>query len=409
VTLLLLDLDTLRDVNDINGHDAGDAVLREAASRLSEGLRETDTVARLGRDEFALLLTEPLRLEHAAKHAEVLLERLPQPLIYRGHVLTCRASIGLAAYPDHHRSTDDLLKDADIALYRAKAQGRNSAVVFAAEMRSETERRMLIAAELRAALASGQIVPYYQPKICFTTGAIVGFEALARWQHPQKGLLTPGYFGSAFENPELATAIGSSLIRQFAADLGQWCRCGLNPGRVAVNFSSAEFRKPDLAGDILSVLSEHDVPPARFEVEVTETVFLGHGSEVVPATLQRLHDSGILITLDDFGTGFASLTHLKQFPVGHIKVDQSFVRNVVQDQGDAAIITAVIGLGRSLAMQVTAEGVETVVQADRLSAMGCDYAQGYLYSRPMAGSHLPWFLRNWSGEAVESSRVLRLA
>ncbi|KQQ18592.1 Diguanylate cyclase [Methylorubrum extorquens] len=409
VTLLLVDLDTLRDVNDIHGHDAGDAVLREVASRLVEGLRASDTVARLGGDEFALLLTEPLRLEHAAKHAEVLLERLRQPLVYRGHRLTCTASIGLAAYPDHHRNPYDLLKDADIALYRAKAQGRNSAVVFAAEMRSQTERRVLIAAEVRTAVAAGQIVPYYQPKICFTTGAIVGFEALARWQHPEKGLLTPGYFGSAFENPELATAIGSSLIRQVAADLGQWCRCGLDPGRVAVNFSSAEFRRPDLAGDILSVLSEHDVPPARFEVEVTETVFLGHGTEVVPATLRRLHDNGILITLDDFGTGFASLTHLKQFPVGHIKVDQSFVRNVVQDQGDAAIITAVIGLGRSLGMQVTAEGVETVVQANRLSAMGCDYAQGYLYGKPMAGSRVPWFLRNWSGEAVESSRVLRLA
>ncbi|CAO4139563.1 Diguanylate cyclase/phosphodiesterase with PAS/PAC and GAF sensor(S) [Methylorubrum thiocyanatum] len=409
VSLLLLDLDTLRDVNDINGHDAGDAVLREAASRLSEGLRETDTVARLGGDEFALLLTEPLRLEHAAKHAEVLLERLRQPLTYRGQVLTCKASIGLAAYPNHHRTTDDLLKDADIALYRAKSQGRNSAVVFAADMRSETERRVLIAAEVRNAIAAGQIVPYYQPKICFTTGTIVGFEALARWQHPQKGLLTPGYFGSAFESPELATAIGDSLIRQVAADLGEWCRCDLNPGRVAVNFASAEFRRPDLAGDILAVLSAHGVPPAWFEVEVTESVFLGHGSEAVPATLQRLHDSGILITLDDFGTGFASLTHLKQFPVGHIKVDQSFVRNVVQDEGDAAIITAVIGLGRSLGMQVTAEGVETAAQADRLSAMGCDYAQGYLYAKPMAGSRVPWFLRSWSGEAVESSRSLRLA
>ncbi|MEG9504497.1 MAG: EAL domain-containing protein, partial [Methylorubrum extorquens] len=350
-----------------------------------------------------------LRLEHAAKHAEVLLERLRQPLAYRGHQLTCRASIGLAAYPDHHRSTDDLLKDADIALYRAKTQGRNSAAVFAPEMRSETERRVLVAAEVGAAIASGQIIPYYQPKICFTTGAIVGFEALARWHHPEKGLLTPGYFGSAFENPELATAIGESLIRQVAADLGQWCRCGLNPGRIAVNFASAEFRRPDLAGGILAVLSEHGVPPNRFEVEVTETVFLGHGSEAVPATLQRLHDSGILITLDDFGTGFASLTHLKQFPVGHIKVDQSFVRNVVQDDGDAAIIAAVIGLGRSLGMQVTAEGVETTVQADRLSAMGCDYAQGYLYSKPMAGARVPWFLRNWSGEVVESSRALRLA
>lgn len=407
VSLLLLDLDMLRDVNDTLGHDAGDAVLCEAARRLSKGLRETDTVARHGGDEFALVLTEPLRIEHAAKHAEVLLDRLRQPHAYRGHALTCKASIGLAASPDHHRNTYDLLKDADIALCRAKVQGRNRAVVFAPEMRVETERRVLIATEIRVAVAAGQIVPYYQPKVCFATGAIVGFEALARWQHPERGLLTPGYFGSAFEDPELATAIGDSLIRQVAADLSEWRRCDLNPGRVAVNFASTEFRKPDLAGDILAVLSEHNVPPSLFEVEVTETVFLGYGSQVVPAMLQRLHDSGILVTLDDFGTGFASLTHLKQFPVGHIKVDQSFVRNVVADEGDAAIVAGVISLGRSLGMQVTAEGVETAGQAERLSAMGCNYAQGYLYAKPMAGSRVPWFLQNWNAEAVASSQVLR--
>jgi diguanylate cyclase (GGDEF)-like protein/PAS domain S-box-containing protein len=300
VSLLLVDIDMLRDVNDTLGHDAGDAVLCEAASRLSEGLRDTDTVARLGGDEFALILAEPLRLEHAAKHAEVLLERMRRPFTYRGHALTCRASIGLAAYPDHHRNTRDLLKDVDIALYRAKAQGRNRSVVFAPAMRAETEQRVLIVAEVRAALAAGQIVPFYQPKVCFTTGAIAGLEALARWQHPEKGLLTPGYFGSAFEDPELATAIGDSMLRQVAADLRAWQERGLSLGRIAVNFASAEFRKPDLAGSILAVLGEHGVAATQFEVEVTETVFLGYGSENVPATLQKLHEAGVLITLDDF-------------------------------------------------------------------------------------------------------------
>ena len=253
-------------------------------------------------------------------------------------------------------------------------------------------------------------MPFYQPKVCFTTGKVVGFEALARWQHPEKGLLTPGYFGSAFEDPELATAIGDSMIRQVAADLREWQTRGLTPGRVAVNFASAEFRKPDLAGDILAVLNEHGVPPGQFEVEVTETVFLGHGTENVPATLQQLHDAGVLITLDDFGTGFASLTHLKQFPVGHIKVDQSFVREMEQNHDDAAIVAAVVGLGRSLGAQVTAEGVETVGQAQRLQAMGCDYAQGYHYAKPMAGSRVPWFLENWTADpVVEESQKLRLA
>ncbi|MGH1587302.1 diguanylate cyclase domain-containing protein [Methylobacterium phyllosphaerae] len=409
-SLLLVDFDNLRDVNDTLGHDVGDAVLVEAAQRLREGLRETDSVARLGGDEFALLLAEPLRLEHARRHAQRLVERLGQPFSHRGHTLTCKASIGVASYPDHHREPRELMKDADIALYRAKVQGRNRAVVFAPEMRAETERRVSIAAEVRAALNAGQIVPYYQPKVCLTTGAVVGFEALARWQHPEKGLLTPGYFGSAFDDPELATAIGDRMLRQVAADLRAWQERGLNPGRTAVNFSSAEFRRPDLAGSILSVLEEHGVPASQFEVEVTETVFLGHGTENVPATLQQLHDAGVLVTLDDFGTGFASLTHLKQFPVGHIKVDQSFVRDMERDEDDTAIVAAVVGLGRSLGVQVTGEGVETTGQAQRLSAMGCDYAQGYRYAKPMAGSRVPRFLQNWTTEVViEGTQILRLA
>ena len=410
VSLLLVDIDTLRDVNDTLGHDTGDAMLIEAANRLSQGLRATDTVARLGGDEFAVVLTEPLHLTHAASYAEMLLERLRQPFAYRGHALTCKASIGLAAFPDHHRETRDLLKDADIALFRAKAQGRNRAVVFAPEMRAETERRVSIAAEVRGAVDAGQFVPFYQPKICFSKGTIIGFEALARWQHPEKGLLTPGYFGSAFEDPELATAIGDSILRQVTADMHAWNERGLRFGRVAVNFATAEFRKPDLAGGVLDVLTTSGVSASQFEVEVTETVFLGHGSETVPATLQRLHDSGVLITLDDFGTGFASLTHLKQFPVGHIKVDQSFVRDVERSPEDAAIVAAVIGLGRSLGMKVTAEGVETDGQAQHLTALGCDYAQGYLYAKPMAGSRVPCFLGSWTADLViEQSRMLRLA
>ncbi|MDP4004408.1 diguanylate cyclase domain-containing protein [Methylobacterium sp. NEAU K] len=399
VSLLLLDLDTLKEVNETLGHDAGDAVLCEAASRLSAGLRPCDTVARLAGDEFALILVAPLRLENAATHAAALNECLRRSFRHREHVLACRASIGLAAYPEHHRDPRELLKAADIALSRAKVDGRGRAVVFTPDMRAEANRRVTIAREVWAALDAGQIVPFYQPKVCFSTGAIVGFEALARWQHPEKGLLTPGYFGSAFDDPELATALGASLLRQVAEDMRDWNARRLSLGRVAMNFSSAEFRKPDLAGTILAVLNAFEVPPAQFEVEVTETVFLGHGSECVPATLRRLSESGVTISLDDFGTGFASLTHLKQFPVAHIKVDQSFVRDLERDEGDAAIVAAVISLGRSLGMQVTAEGVETAGQARRLGAMGCDYAQGFLYAKPMAGSRVPWLINTWDPAA----------
>ncbi len=409
VSLLLIDLDDFKDVNDSIGHDSGDAVLVEAAHRLGEGLRAEDTLARLGSDEFALVVVEPLRLEHAVGHAQALIERLAQPFRHREHRLACRASIGVAAYPDHDRVARDLLKDADIALYRAKAEGRSRAVVFTPVLRAETERRLTVAGEIRVALEAGQIVPFYQPKVCLARGTIVGFEALARWVHPEKGLLTPGYFGSVFDEPELATAIGDTMLRQVAADLRAWQDLGLVPGRVAVNLASAEFRKPDLVRGILAVLEEHGVPTSLFEVEVTETVFLGQGSEAVPLMLQQLDAAGVLITLDDFGTGFASLTHLKQFPVGHIKVDQSFVRDMERDHDDAAIVAAVIGLGRNLGMQVTAEGVETAGQAERLRAMDCNYAQGYHYAKPMAGSRVPRLLMESLGASGGGSRKRRSA
>ena len=409
VSLLMFDLDGLRDVNDLRGHDAGDAVLCEAARRLGDGLRPSDFLARLGGDEFALLLVDPLRLEHATNHAQTLVERLRQPFGYRSYSLSCKASIGIAAFPEHHRDPRELLKDADIALYRAKSRGRGGAVLFSADMRADMEHRLSIAAEVQAAVEAGHFVPFYQPKVCFESGRIVGFEALARWQHPEKGLLTPAYFGSAFENPELATAIGDAVLRKVSADMRSWNDKGLGFGRVAVNFASAEFRKPDLAGNVLAVLGAYGIPSSQFEVEVTETVFLGPGWDSVPDTLRRLHESGVLISLDDFGTGFASLTHLKQFPVGHIKVDRSFIRDIEHDEDDDAIVAAVVGLGRSLGMKVTAEGVETPGQAQRLSAMGCDYAQGFLYAKPMAGSRIPWLLETWNRSAAGGTSLVRLA
>ncbi|POR41884.1 hypothetical protein CRT23_16145 [Methylobacterium sp. V23] len=407
VSLLLIDLDGFKDVNETLGHDVGDAVLVEVAQRLRAGLGPRDAVARLGGDEFALLLTEAPGLAHAVPFASTLLERLRAPLSYRGRALTCKASIGITAFPDHHRDGLELLKDADIALDRAKASGRNRAVVFDPSMRAETEHRVGLIAEIRAGIDAGAFVPFYQPKVCLRTGAVVGFEALARWQHPTHGLVTPGYFGLVFEDPELATALGDCLIRQIAADMRSWHGDALAFGRVAVNFASAEFRKADLAGHVLAVLEQFQVPAAAFELEITETVFLGQGSHCVPQTLQRLHDAGVMVTLDDFGTGFASLTHLKQFPVGHIKVDQSFVRNMEKDPDDAAIVAAVIGLGHSLDLQVTAEGIETRGQAEQLVRMGCDYAQGYLYAKPMIGARIPWFLRNWTGAAQGAPEAQR--
>jgi diguanylate cyclase (GGDEF)-like protein/PAS domain S-box-containing protein len=408
VSLLLIDLDNFKDVNDTLGHDAGDALLREIARRLRNMARDCDTVARVGGDEFAMLVVEPLTLDHAVRFAEHVLESIRTPFAYAGRLLAGKASIGIAAFPDHEATVPDLLKDADIALYRAKTQGRNRVVAYAPEMRAAMEQRVRISAEIQGALGAGQIVPFYQPKVCLSSGQVIGFEALARWQHPEKGVLTPGYFGVAFEDPDLAELIGDAIIRHVAGDVGQWLSAGLDCGRVAVNLSSAEFGRPDLAEGVLQTLKRAGIPTANFEVEVTETVLLGASSERVAEALKRFRAAGVTVALDDFGTGYASLTHLKQFPVNHIKIDQSFVRGLGTSGHDEAIVAAVIGLGKSLQMQVVAEGVETQEQAAWLERMGCDVVQGYLYGKPMVASRVPWLLaeaKQAQSGAAEASRT----
>jgi EAL domain-containing protein (putative c-di-GMP-specific phosphodiesterase class I) len=253
--------------------------------------------------------------------------------------------------------------------------------------------------EVLEALSLDQMVSFYQPKVSLSTGEIVGLEVLARWGHPTRGILTPGYFGAVFDDPDLAPALRKSLLRQVTADIHHWLSLGLDPGRVAFNLSLVEFSNPELANEILSALEHMQIPTRHFEVEVTETVLLGRDSDHVSTILKRFHENGVLIALDDFGTGYSSLTHLKQFPVGHVKVDQSFVRDLEQDTGDEAIVSAVTGLGRSLGFEVTAEGVETHGQAQRLREMGCDNAQGYLFAKPLDGSQVPTLLANWKGSA----------
>lgn len=383
VSLLLIDLDDFKDVNDSMGHDAGDALLTETAARLAEMMRDCDTVARLGGDEFAVIVVEPLKLSNALNLAEGILKRIRQPFNYEGRTIISRASIGVAAYPEHDTEPAELVKDADIALYRAKAEGRGRVAVFSPVMRAAAEQRLALARTVREAISRDEFIPFYQPKICLKTGGVIGLEALARWQHPERGLLTPAVFKDAFDDPELATVLSKRLIGKVVSDIRRWLEAGLNPGRVAVNLASSEFSHPDLADDILRVLSLAKVPTAHFEVEVTERVLLDGRSDQVAATLQKLRRHGVQIALDDFGTGYASLTHLKQFPVGHIKIDRSFVRDLEWDEGNAAIIAAVIGLGKSLGLQVTAEGVETEGQSQLLCEMGCHIGQGYLFAKPM--------------------------
>lgn len=396
VGLLLIDLDNFKIINETLGHDAGDALLKETAERLRRLIRKGDTVARLGGDEFVLVILDAEPLVRARALSEQILDDLKRPVRYGEEPISCHVSIGTAIFPAHDSKPAELMKDADLALYTAKARGRNRAVVYSPDMRLHVEHKATVARGIQEALQGGQIVPFYQPKVDLTTGRIVGFEALARWRHPQYGLLTPAAFSSAFEDPELSIAVGETIIRQVAADIRRWLAQGSDCGRVAVNLSSAQFNWIGLAKRFLEVLHTADVPNERLEVEITETVFLGRSSAHVAKALKQFHDSGVRIALDDFGTGYASLIHLKQFPVDDIKIDQSFVKGLETDSDNVAIVLAVIELGKSLGMDVIAEGVETAEQARFLRTKGCNQAQGNFYAAPMAAKDVSSFLGGWT-------------
>ncbi|MBL0405948.1 EAL domain-containing protein [Microvirga aerilata] len=400
VSLLLIDLDDFKDINDTLGHDAGDALLQETARRLSTIVRSYDTVARIGGDEFAVLVVEPLKLENATRLGSLIAEVLRQPFTYQKRTLVSRVSIGVAAFPDHDGTPAELVKDADIAMYQAKSQGRNRVTTYSPEMRRVLEQRVSLGRDLREALANNEIVPFYQPKVNLATGEIVGLEALARWHHPGRGVLTPSVFGAVFEDHDIAASIGKMLTGRVARDVRQWLDLGIPFGRIALNLSPAEFSQPGLVDNMLRTFDWIKVPASCFEVEVTETVLLGRNSDNVSCALAEFRQHGVQIALDDFGTGYASMTHLKQFPVDHIKIDRSFVRDLEQNSDDEAIIAAVISLGRSLQFQVTAEGVETHGQARRLRELGCNHAQGYLYARPMAASQVPDVLTQWNAMLI---------
>lgn len=391
VTLFMIDLDNFKDVNDSLGHDAGDAVLRATAYRLREELGEEAPIGRLGGDEFAMILPFANEVAGLLK-ARDMLDRIMLPVNYRGTTLSVRASIGIATSPKHHRNPEDLLKAADLALYRAKQEGRGRAVVFNPQMRQDLDNRVAISRGLQEALDNDEIEPFYQAKVDLKTGTVIGFEALARWNHRFQGILSAGAFAAALEDPELAYLVDERIVDKALVDIASLLQDGLDPGRIAFNMSTSSLTSAEASDRLLAKLQAAGVHPSLVQIEVTETVFLDRKADVVDGVLRRFQDAGITIALDDFGTGYASLTHLKRFPVDEIKVDKSFVRDLEVDEDDAAIVSAVIGLGANLGLAVVAEGVETQGQADLLRAWGCPIGQGYLFARPMPAAAVRTFL-----------------
>jgi diguanylate cyclase (GGDEF)-like protein len=377
--VLCLDLDYFKAVNDTLGHPVGDALLRAVTERLSAQLRETDTVARLGGDEFAIIQTPFDHVSDATALAERLVELISAPYAIEGHQVVVGVSIGMAVPPVDGDDPDTLLKNADLALYRAKELGRGRYCFFEPGMDAEMQARRLLEMDLRQALAAEEFELFYQPLVDIATRRPIGFEALLRWRHPTRGLVLPSEFIPLAEEIGLIVPIGEWVLRTACAEAAGW-----PPGiKVAVNLSPAQFRAARLADTILEVVRESGLGRDRLELEITETVLLHDSAEMV-AMLHRLREAGISIALDDFGTGYSSLSTLRRFPFSLVKIDRSFVAEVGR-RGDTsgAIVRAVAGLCAALGIAATVEGVETEAQFAWLAAEGFAIAQGHLLGRPM--------------------------
>jgi diguanylate cyclase (GGDEF)-like protein/PAS domain S-box-containing protein len=397
IGLLVMDLDHLKQINDRFGHDAGDDLLREFAHRLRDVVKPTDVVARLGGDEFAVILPGVTGEEDVAATTRAILGRMQEPLKRGGKALDCRTSIGGAVALGPETSPEELQKQADLALYHSKSSGRGAFKMFVPVLRQDAQKTASALEVAAKAVASDWIMPFYQPKVVLASGAVGGFEALLRWQHPRGGIQSPEKIAAAFNDTELGTAIGERMRSCVLNDMRRWLDAGLTIGRVAVNASAAEFRRGDYAERVLEELRRAGVPARCLEVEVTESVFLGSSTQLVERALRALSAEGITIALDDFGTGYASLSHLKRFPVNTLKIDRTFVSGLESDAGDAAIVKAVLSLGHNLGIEVVAEGVETAFQASLLQRMSCDLVQGYHFGRPMPAGDVPSFIASWQG------------
>jgi diguanylate cyclase (GGDEF)-like protein/PAS domain S-box-containing protein len=391
--VLHLDLDHFKEVNDAYGHAAGDSLLKQFAERLKPCFQATGTVARLGGDEFAIILHSCSEID-AERIGAKLIEQLRTPFEHDGYVLDCKTSIGIGVYPTHGTTPDALLRSADLALYSAKGSGRSTSRLYNGTMGNEEQKRTSMLALGRDALARDAILPFYQPKINLRNGTLVGFEALLRWCHPRTGVRPPAELAPCFEHIEIGSELTKRMLAGITLDMRDWLDRGLDFGSVAMNASSADFHDGDFADRLLDTLHQRGIPTRHFQLEVTESVFLGRGAEKVGEALTLLSAEGVEIALDDFGTGYASLRHLRLFPVSGIKIDRSFVQDLDVSADATEIIRAVINLAQSLRMHVVAEGVETAAQADRLAFMGCDQGQGFLYSRAVPGSDVAGLLKS---------------
>ncbi|RPI35712.1 MAG: EAL domain-containing protein, partial [Hyphomicrobiaceae bacterium] len=378
VAVLCLDLDRFKEVNDALGHTVGDTLLKAVAGRLRSCVRDTDTIARMGGDEFVILQSAAAQPVDATSLAARIVEALSAPFVIEEHQMLVGASIGIALSPHDGAEPEQLLKNADIALYRAKSEGRGTYRFFEKGMDVRMQARRTLEIDLRKALVEGEFELYYQPIHDLERNALCGFEALLRWNHPQRGMVTPAEIIPLAEETGFIVPVGEWVLREACAEAAKWS----NHLKIAVNLSPKQFRSRNLVQTVVNAIVASGLSPGRLELEITETILL-HDSAATLETLRKLQNFGIRIALDDFGTGYSSLSYLRSFPFDKIKIDRSFINGLSDGSAEAvAIVRAMTQMGLSLGMSTTAEGVETAAQRDIVRAEGCTEVQGYLYSLP---------------------------
>lgn len=382
VAMLFVDLDNFKDVNDSLGHSAGDDFLVQVAQRLRESVRQSDIVCRQGGDEFLIGLTGLQHPDAVAKVSQDILQKMQAPFQLRGLEVLASCSIGIALYPQHGNSFDELMRHADLAMYHAKEAGRNTFRFFSEDIRSSVTESLHLISSLRQAVTQGEFVLHYQPVYDLHSGKLLGAEALVRWQNPKLGMVSPGLFITLAEKSGLIVDIGQWVLTEACRQMQAWRQQGATDLFVSVNLSPVQFSRGNVEAVIAQALRETGLDPRQLELEVTESTLI-HDTEKFITTLGRIQHSGIRMSIDDFGTGYSNLSYLQRFPVHKLKIDQSFVRRLMQGQKDVAMVSAIIHLAKSLQLTVTAEGVENEATREALTRMGCDQAQGYLFARPM--------------------------
>jgi diguanylate cyclase (GGDEF)-like protein len=411
LAVLIIDLDGFKYINDTVGHQCGDQVLIEVSRRLRSVTRKTDTLARIGGDEFCLVLSDLHKANDSFHVAQTCLDNLRKPFLIAEREYSISASIGVSCYPEHGIEPELLQQNADSAMYHAKFNGKNGVQVFTPEINAHLRERLELMADLRHALENGELHLVYQPQF-ISSGALVGFEALLRWNHSKHGIIAPDKFIPIAEETGFIVPLGNWVLDQACRQLASWRRRGHAHLRIAVNVSTLQFERQDWMETISDTLKRNGVPASCLELELTETVVMKN-CERAASRLTELRALGVSSAIDDFGTGYSSLKYLQNLPIDTLKIDQSFIRNLDPSadalSGNGAIVQAIVTLAQQLGLRVVAEGVETHEELEVLRRLGCDFVQGYLFSRPMSVEECEHFLSSSAADPKQSTRLLAQA